>query len=468
MRLSEGAAAPAAPGSSPVTRAGRLRPGGRVGAGLPAGLWALLAGASAPGLRLMLRWRVRHGKEVAARLPERRGIDAAARPPGLLLWVHAASVGETASILPVLAALPATLSVLLTTATVTGGELAERRLDELGLAGRVRHRLAPLDVPGWARRFLDHWRPDAAAFVESELWPNLLAACRARAIPTALLNARMSERSARSWRRAPGFARRVLGGFDLVLAQSEADAARLGGLGAAAVSAPGNLKFAAADLPVDAALLARIAAQLGGRPVWLAASTHPGEERVVAGVHRRLAAAHPGLVTIIAPRHPGRGAALAAELSGPDGGGLLVARHGAGEPPPAGGLWLFDALGELGTLFHATGIAFMGNSLAVGPAPGAGPGGGHNPIEPARAGCAVASGPRTANFTEIVLRLQAAGALCVVADEAALAGWVDRMLRDAAARHGAAAAGHAASLGFAALPAQVAAALVTLLGRQHA
>ncbi len=424
-------------------------------------VWALAAAAAAPALRLMLRRRVARGREVASRLAERRGVEAMPRPPGLLLWVHAASVGETASVLPVLAALPEAVSVLLTTATVTGGALAERRLAEMGLGGRMVHRFAPLDVPAWGARFLAHWRPDAAAFVESELWPNLLAACRARGVPTALVNGRMSARSAQGWGRAPGLARHVLGGFDLVGAQSEEDAERLRALGARAVAVPGNLKYAAAPLPVDGAALARLRGALGGRPVWLAASTHPGEEAVILDVHRGLAAGHPGLVTIIAPRHPDRGPELARALAaaGSDAGSgaaTVVARHGAGEGPPPGGVWLFDALGELGTLFALSGIVAMGNSLA-------GDGGGHNPLEPARAGCAVATGPRVANFAAVVARLRDAGGLFVADGPGALASWVGRMLADPDARLAAGEAGRRAADAFAGLPAETAAALVRLL-----
>ncbi|MGI4978489.1 MAG: 3-deoxy-D-manno-octulosonic acid transferase [Janthinobacterium lividum] len=423
---------------------------------LSARVWGVAAGVAAPALRLMLRRRVARGREVAGRLAERRGVEAAPRPEGVLLWVHAASVGETASVMPVLAALPGWVSVLLTTATVTGGALAERRFAELGLAGRMVHRFAPLDVPAWGARFLAHWRPDAAAFVESELWPNLLGACRARGIPTALVNGRLSERSARGWGRAPGLARHVLSGFALVGAQSEEDAARLRGLGARDVGVPGNLKYAAPPLPVDEAALAGMREALGGRPAWLAASTHPGEEAVVLAVHRVLAAGHPGVVTIVAPRHPDRGEEVARALAAAEGG-VVVARHGAGEGPPAeGGVWVFDALGELGTLFALAGVVVMGNSLA-------GEGGGHNPLEPARAGCAVATGPLVANFTAVVARLREAGGLHVADGPEALAAWVDAMLRDPVARGAAGEAGRRAADAYAGLPGETAAALLRLL-----
>ncbi|HTW26317.1 MAG TPA: 3-deoxy-D-manno-octulosonic acid transferase [Acetobacteraceae bacterium] len=390
----------------------------------PERLYALAAGLATPGLRLMLRRRLGRGKEIAARLPERRGVDATPRPPGRLLWLHAASVGETVSVLPVLAALDPEWHVLLTTGTVTSAALLGRRLpamakDHSGLDRRVLHRFVPLDVPRWTARFLDHWRPDVAAFVESELWPNLLAGCRSRGIPTALVNARMSERSARRWRRLPGLAARMLGGFDTVQAQSEPDATRLRALGARDVSVAGDLKFAAPALPFDAAELATLQAAVGGRPIWLAASTHPGEEVLAAEVHRALADRHPGLITIIAPRHPERGPAIAAALGG-------AARRAGGEGPPAGGIWIADTMGELGLLYRLAGIAFIGKSLTGR--------GGQNVLEPARLGCAIAVGRHTANFTAAVGTLEAVGALTRVADAAALAQWVDALLVDPARR----------------------------------
>ena len=181
-----------------------------------AALWAVAATAAAPGLRAMLRLRLRRGKELPGRLPERRGIDPIPRPQGQLIWLHAASVGETTSILPVLLELTAqapAVTILLTTGTVTSAELLARRLPELGLERRVLHRFVPLDVPAWTRRFVDHWHPDVAGFVESELWPNLLAACRARSVPAMLVNARVSDRSFAQWQRVPGLARHILNGF---------------------------------------------------------------------------------------------------------------------------------------------------------------------------------------------------------------------------------------------------------------
>lgn len=416
-------------------------------------LAALYAGATtlaAPWLRRMLRRRVARGKEIAERLGEREGIDATPRPEGRLLWLHAASVGESVSLLPVLQALPAGLSVLLTTGTVTSAALLARRLPALGLAGRVTHRFVPLDVPGWGARFLEHWRPDAAGFVESELWPNLLAGCARRGIPLMLINARLSPRSFARWRWMPGLARAVFGRFELVQAQSDADAARFRALGARGVESPGNLKFATPPLPVDEAELGRLRGVLGGRAVWCASSTHPGEEERIAAAHLALADRHPGLVTLVVPRHPERGAAVAALLGG-------ARRRGLGEDPPAaGGFWVGDTLGEMGLYYRLAPVVMMGGSLVAH--------GGQNPLEPARLGCAVAAGPHMFNFAEPVASLQAAGGLARVADAAALAAWVSRMLDDPRARAAMGAAAQAAASRGEELPALVAARLAGLAG----
>lgn len=416
--------------------------------GIAACVWRGGTTLAAPGLRAMLRRRVGRGKEIAVRLPEREGSDPTPRPAGRLIWLHAASVGESQSILPVLSALQGQApdaSVLLTTGTVTSAALLADHLPQLGLS-RVLHRFVPLDVPAWAARFLDHWRPDAAGFVESELWPNLIAGCRARGIPMMLVNARMSARSLRGWQRLPGFARQVVGAFDRVQAQSEADAAHLRLLGARQVDAPGNLKLAAPPLRADPVELARLQALIGNRPVWLAASTHPGEEEVAARVHHALATAHPGLLTIVAPRHPGRGAAVAAALGAP--------RRAVGQDPGMD-VWVADTLGEMGLLYRLAPLVFVGRSL-VGQ-------GGQNPLEPARLGCAIAVGPHTANFIEAVQALEEAGALTRVADADELARWVDGMLRDPQRRCAAGTAARAAAQGAAGLPERTAAALLSLV-----
>lgn len=418
--------------------------------GVTASVWRLGATVAAPGLRRMLRRRARDGKEVTERLAEREGYEASARPQGKLLWLHAASVGEAMSVLPVLsrlAQLAPALSVLFTTGTVTSARMLERALPELGLA-RVQHRFVPLDVPAWAARFLDHWRPDAAAFVESELWPNLLAACQARGVGLMLINGRMSARSYRHWRRVAGFARGLIGAFDRVHAQSANYAERLALLGARGMIAPGNLKWAAPTLRADAAEVERLRLLLEGRPVWLAASTHPGEEALAGEVHRALLPEFAGLLTIVVPRHPGRGAEVAASLG--------AGRRSCQGPPDGAGIWVVDTMGELGLLYRLVTIVFVGGSLV--------PHGGQNALEAARFGCALATGPHTANFAEIVTRLHDAGGLALVENTGALTGFVGDMLRDPARRSAMGEAARRVADGEQALPDRVAGVLLELLG----
>ncbi len=411
-------------------------------------LWAGAARLAAPGLRAMLRRRAARGREVLVRLDERYGIDATPRPPGKLLWLHAASVGEAVSVLPVIAALPADVSVLFTTGTVTSAKLLSARLPELGRAAPVLHRFAPLDVPAWVALFLDHWRPDAAGFVESEIWPNSLRACAARNIPAALINARLSPRSAQRWGLLPGTARALLGGFALIDAQSPADAARITQLGAHHVQASGNLKRAAPPLPVDAAALVGLQKKLGARPCWLAASTHTGDDAVVAQVAFVLRQKFPNLLTIIAPRHPDRGAALAALFGG-------APRLALGDGPGAHPVWIADTMGDMGLLYRLCPTVFMGKSFAGG--------GGQNPLEPARLGCVLVTGPDTANFADDVQRLVAADALVVAKDAAEIAAFVTGMLRTPARRAAMGARAQTVANADADLPEKLAQALADLL-----
>ncbi len=381
-------------------------------------IWSVAASAAAPALRLMLRQRAAHGKEILGRLGERRGIDPTPRPDGRVLWLHAASVGEAVSALPLVAALPKDVFTVFTTGTVTSARLLEARLPLLGLQGRAIHRFVPLDVPAWATRFLKHWQPDAACFLESELWPNSLAACRRHGVPVVLVNARFSARSARAWGRAPGLARHVLGSFAWIAAQSEADASRLRALGATSVDVPGNLKHAAPSLPVDGVELSRLRDLAGDRPRWLAASTHPADDAVVARVHQALLARFPTILTGVAPRHPERGEAVAAAMGG-------AKRRSLGEDFGAeDSVWVADTVGEMGLLYRLFPTVFMGKSFFAG--------GGQNFLEPARLGCAVATGPRTQNFVQARELAVSAGALTVVNDEAALIAWLEQRLRGAA------------------------------------
>lgn len=372
----------------------------------------------------LLLWRMRRGKEDPARLSERRGHAGVARPEGALVWLHGASVGETVTLLPLVEQLRRRgLAVLVTSGTVTSARLLASRLP-----ADVIHQYLPLDTPRYMARFLDHWRPALGLICESEIWPNLVIESRRRALPLVLVNARMSERSFARWDKAPDTSRWLLSSFECCLAQSQGDGERLARLGAPRVSIAGNLKFDAPAPPADADALALLDGLTAGRPVWIAASTHEGEDEIVVEAHRALAAGLPGLLTIIAPRHPHRGEDIA-ELARSEG--VSVARRSAGEEPAADvSLYVADTVGELGLFYRLAQIAYLGGSLV--------PVGGHNPIEPAKLGCALLHGPHVGNFSEIFAAFDAGGGSRVVNDAQELADATHRWLADAAASRSAA------------------------------
>lgn len=375
-----------------------------------------------PAVRLLLRRRLAAGREEPARIGERFGRPGLARPRGGLVWIHATSVGESASVLPLISAIrrrdPAP-EILITSTTRTSAAMLLR-----SLPSGVLHQYAPVDTPGVVRAFLRHWRPDLCLLVESELWPSMLTALHRRRVPVVLLNGRMSERSYRRWRRVPAVAATLMKGLALTLASSPEHAARLRTLGALKTRFVGDLKYAAAPLDADPTDLQRLTSALGDRPVWLAASTHPGEEEIVASVHRAIGRRLPGLVTILAPRHPERGGAIAEALRR---SGLVVARRAAGETiGPETTVYVADTIGELGLFYRAVPVAFVGGSLVRH--------GGHNLLEPARLGCAILHGPHTQNFAETVAAMAKAGAALPVADDAALTHAVERLLTDPAER----------------------------------
>ncbi|MCW6507139.1 3-deoxy-D-manno-octulosonic acid transferase [Lichenifustis flavocetrariae] len=374
---------------------------------------ALLEAGALP----FLHWRLKHGKEDALRLPERLGRTSIPRPPGPLIWLHGASVGEGLALLPLIERLAGRgLQVLLTTGTVSSSRVLGNRMPP----GAV-HQFAPLDGPRAARRFLDQWRPDLVIFAESELWPNLLGEATRRRIPTALINARMSARSFARWRRLPALARDLLGDFDIVLAQTQADAKRYTALSGRPVPSTGTIKFDAAPPPANPAELAALQRSVAGRPVWIAASTHAGEDQDCCAVHRELSHRLPGLLTIIVPRKVDRGPALVAHAGQLGLSAGLRSRGDAIEPETD--IHIADTMGELGLFYRLQTAVFVGKSLV--PA-----GGGQNPIEPAKLGNAVLHGPHTANFAEVYADLDAAGASVRVADMADLGAALTNLLGD--------------------------------------
>jgi 3-deoxy-D-manno-octulosonic-acid transferase len=361
--------------------------------------------------RRSLEKRRQDGKEDPHRLPERMGEASLPRPPGQLAWFHAASVGEAASLLEMLRRLTQArrgLSCLVTTGTVTSAQFLADRLPENCI-----HQYAPVDVLPWVKRFLDHWRPDVAVWTESELWPAMLHETHARGIPMLLINARISARSFRRWRSTGGLARTLLGRFERILAQDDLAGEQLLLLGADPdrLTVEGTLKEGAAPLPYDEAERVRIARALSGRPVWLAASTHPGEEEMVIGAHNAARRALPMLALILAPRHPARGDALAGMLRSR---GLTVAQRSRSEPIGADtDVYLADTLGEMGLWYRIAAVSFVGGSLVDV--------GGHNPFEPALLGSAILFGPHVRNFADGYRRLSDADAAVLVRSEAELA-----------------------------------------------
>ncbi|MEQ8698386.1 MAG: 3-deoxy-D-manno-octulosonic acid transferase [Bauldia litoralis] len=370
-----------------------------------------------PVARRHLRNRVRAGKEDPGRLGERMGIAGRPRPEGPLIWIHAASVGESLSVLPLIDRLrqgSGAPRILVTSGTVTSAELMAERLPEGAF-----HQYVPVDCLPWVERFLDHWQPDLALWLESELWPNLIASTSQRGTPIVLVNARLSEKSFRNWRRAPVSIGAIMACFDLVLAQNEIYAKRFRTLGARRIEVPGNLKYASSPLPFDQAALEATAARFTADPMWLAASTHPGEEEIIADAHKAAAADIPGLITVIVPRHPRRGDDIADLMRRK---GLAAIQRSKEEPGATEEteIYIADTLGELGLFYRHVEIAFVGGSLV--------PKGGQNPIEPALLDCAILFGPHTENFTDVYADMARAGAAQKVASGAELAVAVAELL----------------------------------------
>ncbi len=382
-----------------------------------------LTALAAPLAYRMAAGKLRRHQVPPHRLRERLGEASAARPQGQLIWFHAASVGESLSVLTLIARmgerLPQT-EFLITSGTATSAALIAKRMPP-----RTRHQFAALDAPGPVRRFYDHWRPDAGIFVESELWPLTLAQGHARGVRLALLNARLSEKSVRGWQRVPRTARFVLDRFDLILTQNQEIAERLLAIGADPdrLRTGTNLKATSAPLPVDGDTLAVLRQELAGRPVWIASSTHAGEEEVVLEAQKRLLADHPDLLLLLVPRHPERGDTVADLITR---AGLSAARRTAEERITATTqVYLADTLGETGTWYATSPLVFLGGSLL--------PIGGHNPYEVAQAGAAVLTGPHVSNFTETFAPLLATGGAAQARDAAELAAGIGLWLNDTAA-----------------------------------
>ncbi len=361
----------------------------------------------------LLKRRARRGKEDPARIGERLGRASAPRPEGPLVWLHGVSVGESASLLPLVERIRQErpdIALLVTSGTITSAALLKKRLPQ-----GVIHQFVPIDGPKAVARFFDHWRPSLGIFAESELWPNLLLAARGKGCRMALVSARITGHTAKAWAKRRAIAQVLLGSFDLILPQDDASAQRLRDLGAA----PGpelNLKYAAAPLPADPAELGRLRMIAAGRKLVLAASTHPGDEMLIAD------ACPKGPMLVIAPRHPSRGRDIAEALAAR---GRTVGRRAAGEQlSNSADIYVADTLGELGLFYRLADVVVMGGAFSPGI-------GGHNPLEPARLGKAVISGSSAFNFNDVYRDLEQVDAT-LIAEPDALSSAIAALLADPA------------------------------------
>lgn len=367
-----------------------------------------------PVFNQLLIKRVEAGKEDSERLHERRGEASDPRPEGVLIWLHAASVGESlvaVSLAEGLLDVDRSRHVLITSGTRTSAELIARRAGP-----NLRHQYIPADNPAWVRRFLAHWRPDLAIFTESELWPNLVLETAARGVPLALANARMNEKSLNGWRRWPHSAKAILSAFDWIGAADSRTAEGLGYLLDHEVVQTGNLKLEAGLPDPDPAALNEARAALGERPVFTAASTHAGEESTLIAAHCVLLERSPDALMILAPRHPERAADVTAMV---ERAGLSGVRRSKGAlPAPDTQVWVADTLGEM-PLWYALSPATVvcGTFLeAIG---------GHNPIEVTRAGSAVVTGPYAASFADVYGAYDIEGARAIARTPEEVAGAVE-------------------------------------------
>jgi 3-deoxy-D-manno-octulosonic-acid transferase len=379
-----------------------------------------LSSAMVPLAPALIKRRLKLGKEDPARVGERRGVSADVRPSGPLVWIHGASVGEVLAAAALIERLRAlNLRILLTSGTVTSAAIAAKRFPP-----DVIHQYVPYDSPRYVTRFLDHWHPSLALFIESDLWPNLILASAARRLPMVLINGRMSHRSFPRWRRVSNTISALLGRFDVCLAQSQLDAERFSALGSRNVVTTGNLKLDVPAPPADPAKLERLMAVTRGRPIVVAASTHPGEEELLVAAHRTLVGFFPSLLTVIVPRHADRGEAIARMVAA---SGQHVALRSHEELPIATtDIYVADTMGELGLFYRLAPIVFMGGSLVEH--------GGQNPIEAVKLGASIVHGPHVFNFTDVYDALDRAGGARRAETLEALVKQLGQLLADPKAR----------------------------------
>ncbi len=369
-------------------------------------------------IRPYIEKRKKNGKEDVSRFNERIGNPRLPRPEGKLVWLHGASVGESVSMLPLIQKILDTCPeahVMVTTGTVTSAEVMKKRLPS-----RAFHQFIPIDKPEFTSRFLKYWHPDVALWFESEFWPSILSGLKAHNIPLILINGRISDRTFRRWKIFSFVCKELLSCFTLCLGQSDEDARRLKLLGAPEALCLGNLKYAGLPLPIDEKVKQDFQSLVQGRPLWLASSTHNDEELKIAEVHRRLKQEIPGLLTIIAPRHPQRGEEIRRDI---EKSGLKTAlRSQKQKPAPETDIYIADTIGEMGLWYDIADIVFIGGSLI--------PHGGQNFMEPARMRDAVIVGPYMHNFTDAMNRARRADAVISIQTPEELEKTVLRLLKE--------------------------------------
>ncbi len=368
-----------------------------------------LAAALAPVWRWGLQRRLQRGKETTHSIQQKLAMQMPPRPAGSMVWGHAVGVGESmalAGLFHQLGERRSDLHFLITTTARTSGDALQRQ----GLPPRCQHQFAPVDTPDATARFMAHWRPSLALWCEMDLWPALICAADDQQVPRVLVNARLSARSLAKRRWGRWIYQALLPGFVDVFAQNSESARGLEALGArpGSISVTGTIKTMSPAPACDAAELARWRRALGARPVWLLASSHPGEETLALAAHTELRQREPDALLVIAPRVPSRGAELAA-LCPP---GTPQRSRGQALPLDAP-VYLADSIGEMGLWYRLAPVALVGGSLAAV--------GGHNPHEPLALGCAVLHGPNVWNFSESYAELDAQGLSQPIADAAQLA-----------------------------------------------
>ncbi|ENN92664.1 lipid IV(A) 3-deoxy-D-manno-octulosonic acid transferase [Bartonella schoenbuchensis] len=378
-------------------------------------IYRIVGSCSRPIVPFYLFCRTMCGKEERGRQNERLGKSHKVRPQSPLIWFHAASIGETLSLFPLINyILSLKINVLLTTSTVTSSTLVKKHFGD-----RLIHQYAPLDLESAVCRFISNWKPDLVLTCESEIWPLRIKTLAKMRIPQILVNARMSEHSFKAWQKRLPLAKHIFKHIDMVICQSQKDVAYYHALGVKSVALSGNLKTDVVPI-VNQSLVTRYCNAIGNRPVWAAISTHEGEEKIVFEVHKILKNYWPDLLTIVVPRHPERSEDVIKACS--DKGLHFVRRSRHAVPDANTDILLGDTIGEVGLFLRLSKVAFIGKSLCGY--------GGHNPLELALLGVAILTGPHVANFRDIFEHFLSRDAAFVVEDTAQLALQVQKLLKD--------------------------------------